>query len=76
MVPPSTETTGEVMASRISDYDREHINEIMEGHGDWFSAQLLRLLQKADHETHEQVRAGFPDHVQLYEDYLKSWEKE
>lgn len=61
-----------VMASKISDYDRENINEIMEGHGDWFSAQLLRLLQKADLGTREQVRRGFPDHVRLYEEWLVS----
>ncbi len=58
------------MAAQVSDWDREHINEIMMGEGDWFSAKLLRLLQKADKETREQVRKGFPDHVRLYEEWL------
>lgn len=60
------------MAAQVSEYDREHISEIMGGHGDWFSAQLLRLLQKADLSTRDQVRQGFPDHVKLYEDWLLS----
>ena len=53
--------------AQISQYDIEHIDDILRGEGDWFSAQLLRLCAKADKNTLEQIRAGFPDHVQLWE---------
>jgi hypothetical protein len=59
------------MAAKISDFDRSHINAIMEGHGDWFSAQLLRLCHKADPTTLDQIRQGFPDHVALYEEWRR-----
>jgi hypothetical protein len=51
----------------ISDYDREHIEEIMGGHGDWFTAQLLRLCAKADANNLERIRRGFPDVVLLFQ---------
>lgn len=59
------------MSARISKYDRENIDMIMDGYGDWFSAQLLRLCRKADLDTLEQIRQGFPDHVRLYEKWVK-----
>ena len=34
---------------------------------DWFSAELLRLIAKADTENRERIRYGFPDHVEAYE---------
>lgn len=58
--------------ARVSDFDVENINEIMDGHGDWFSAQLLRLCQKADQHTLAQIRLGFPDHVLLFEGWRDS----
>lgn len=64
------------MTARISDYDRENIDMIMDGYGDWFSAQLLRLLRKADRGTLEQVRRGFPDHVKLFEQWAENSTKE
>lgn len=57
--------------ARLSDYDRENIDKIMEGHGNWFSAQLLRLCHKADPWTLDQIRRGFPDHVELYETWKR-----
>lgn len=53
--------------SRISEYDRSAVEEIMSGEGDWMSAQIMRLIAKADPVTREQFRLGFPDHVALYE---------
>ncbi len=32
----------------LSEFDRQNIGEIVAGHGDWFSAYLLRLCAKAD----------------------------
>lgn len=56
--------------AKISEFDKENIDRIMGGYGDWFSARLLRLCQKADFETLAQLRLGFPDHVQLYEEWM------
>lgn len=53
--------------AHITKWDEENIDAIMSGQGDWFSAQLLRMCGKADKATLEQIRAGFPDHVQLWE---------
>lgn len=52
-----------------SEYDQANIHIIMNGYGDWFSARLLRLCQKADPANLERIRRGFPDHVALYEQW-------
>ena len=53
----------------ISEFDRHHVYEILTGHGDWFGAQLLRLIEKADSHNRELLRKGFPDYVQAFEDW-------
>lgn len=53
----------------VSAYDYENLDEIMNGHGDWFTAQLLRLCAKADAQNLERIRLGFPDVVAAYEDW-------
>jgi hypothetical protein len=45
----------------ITDYDLEHIGEIIAGDGDWFTAQLLRLMHKADSENFAKLAHAFPD---------------
>lgn len=50
----------------ISDYDRMHIGDLLAGHGDWFTAQLLRLCAKADADNLERIRQGFPEEVAAY----------
>jgi hypothetical protein len=56
--------------SSLSAFDREHVEEIIvRNHGDWFSAQLLRLCAKADSINLEHLRQGFPEHVEAYEDF-------
>ncbi len=52
---------------KISDYDATHVGEILSGHGDWFGAQLLRLIAKADQRNRESIRVAFPDYVAAYE---------
>ena len=47
----------------LSDHDRAHVAEILRGQGDWFSAQLLRLIKRSDHRRREQMRLAFPTHV-------------
>lgn len=51
----------------ISSYDKEHIDDILAGHGDWFTAYLLRLCAKADHKNLELIRLGFPEVVEAFE---------
>jgi hypothetical protein len=52
----------------LSKHDIEHAEEIIaRDHGDWFSAQLLRLIAKADDDNRERIRMGFPEHVALWE---------
>lgn len=50
----------------ISDYDKEHIGEIIAGHGDWFTAQLLRLMHKADSENFAKLAVCFPKEALAY----------
>ena len=57
------------MTSHVSDFDREHMEDIVAGYGDWFSAELLRLIVKADSENRELLRKVFPVHVKAYEDW-------
>jgi hypothetical protein len=54
----------------ISPHDRDNIGRILGGYGDWFSAQLLRLIMKADKQNRERLRLAFPDHVRAYEQYV------
>ncbi len=51
----------------MSDYDKANIRRIIMGHGDWFTAQLIRLCAKADPENLERLRMGFPEVVSAYE---------
>lgn len=57
------------MTATLSQHDRERIDEIMGGYGDWFSARLIRLIAKADRENRELLRQVFPEHVEAYEDW-------
>lgn len=55
--------------SGLSDFDREHIDDILRGAGTWFSADLLRLCAHADDENLARLRLAFPEHVQAYLDW-------
>jgi len=55
----------------LSQFDRENIGAILGGHGDWFTAQLLRLVLKADGHNKELLRLGFPEEVGLVETWQK-----
>lgn len=56
----------------LSDFDRENISKIMAGHGDWFTARLLRLIGKADPEHRMRLALGFPAEVAAAEQWLRS----
>jgi len=51
----------------ISDFDKANVSRIVHGHGDWFSAKLLRLIHVADSTNVELLRRVYPDHVAAYE---------
>jgi hypothetical protein len=50
----------------LSAYDRSHVEEILHGHGTWFSAHLLRLCSRADDENLARTASAFPHHVAAY----------
>lgn len=64
----------EILATRInekklSDYDRENIGNIIAGEGDWFTAQLIRLVVKADPLNRLFLALGFPEVVGAVEEW-------
>lgn len=55
--------------SEMSDFDRTHVGEVM-ATGTWFTADLLRLIHRADTENLEQLRRAFPDEVAAWEAWM------
>lgn len=53
----------------MSEYDKKNIEGILHGEGTWFTAQLLRLIAKADSNNLEKIRKGFPEEVDALEEY-------
>lgn len=54
----------------MSAYDREHIGDLIANVGgdrDWFTANLLRLIAKADTPHRERLRLAFPAEVEAFE---------
>jgi len=54
----------------ISEHDKAHMDDIMAGYGDWFSAELLRLIAKADLTNRDKLRQVFPEHLEAYEKWF------
>lgn len=50
----------------LSDHDKERIGEILAGYGDWFSAELLRLINKADAINLWKLQQMYPEHVNAF----------
>jgi hypothetical protein len=48
----------------MNEYDTENIEPILNGHGDWFNAHLLRLIATADSGNTEKLRVSFPEQVE------------
>ena len=57
---------------KLSDYDRLHISDIMAGRGTNFSAQLLRLIAKADDRNMTIISQVYPEHVAAYKRWMES----
>lgn len=55
----------------LSEWDRDHVTEIMWGEGDWFTAHLLRLILKADDANTAKIAQVFPDEVALVEQWTQ-----
>ena len=53
-------------------WDREHLQEILLGHGDWFTARLIRLIARADPARKERLRLGFPEEVAAVEEWQRN----
>lgn len=53
----------------LSEFDKNNIEDILKGHGDWFTAKLLRLISKADFENRAKLRLGFSEEVLAVERY-------
>lgn len=51
----------------LSQFDCENVVPILRGHGDWFTAQLMRLVVKADSTNRDRLAMGFPEEVLLVE---------
>lgn len=59
----------------LSDFDRAHMRDILDGMGDWYSARLMRalhsLIPHSDAKNLARLRKAFPDEVAAYEDYYR-----
>ena len=53
----------------LSEYDKNHIKQILEGTGDWFTAHLLRLIHRAHGDNRQRLREAYPDEVDLVLSY-------
>lgn len=51
----------------LSNYDLAHLEDLIAGEGDWFSAKLVRLIKKADRSNRDLLRKGFPKEVMAVE---------
>lgn len=47
----------------LSDYDKASVAQILSGHGDWFTAKLMRLIASADSLNREKLFQVFPEVV-------------
>ncbi|KKL17797.1 hypothetical protein LCGC14_2481950 [marine sediment metagenome] len=58
----------------LSEYDRNHISDLVYGHGNWFSAHLIRLIIKADMQDRAKLKQAYPEHVEAVEKWLATGE--
>ena len=57
---------------KLSEYDRLHVAQIMAGRGSNFSAELLRLIAKADERNRTIISQVYPEHVAAYTRWMES----
>jgi hypothetical protein len=51
----------------LTSHDLNRFGYIVQGEGDWFMAQLIRLIHKADKFNRNKIRQGFPYEVFVVE---------
>ena len=52
----------------MSQYDLENVEAVLnDPKADWFGAQLLKLIAKADIHNRSKLRLAFPEYVEAYE---------
>jgi hypothetical protein len=56
----------------LCEFDKDNIGAIIYGHGDWFTAQLIRLIAKADAQNKHLLAKGFPDEVAAVDAWLNT----
>ena len=54
----------------MTEFDKENIMEILHGKGTWFTADLFRLIAKADGENRVKLAQSFPEEVNAVHLYL------
>jgi len=62
---------GILVGGTMSAYDKVNVGQILQGEGDWFGAQLLRLIAKADVDNRLKLSLVYPDYVRAYEAFLE-----
>ncbi len=53
----------------LSDYDKANVAQILSGHGDWFTAKLIRLIASADPLNRKKLFQVFPEVVVCVSDF-------
>lgn len=61
------------MTATPSPHDIIHMEDILSGYGNWFSAELLRLIAKADLDNRELLRRIYPNHVAVFENFIDGY---
>lgn len=51
----------------MSEYDIQNVEIILDGHGTWFTARLLRLIANADRRNRAKLACVFSKEVALVE---------
>jgi hypothetical protein len=54
----------------MNPFDTEHMDAILHGYGDWFTAHLFRLIAKADPSNQAQLAKAFPQQVEAVNKHL------
>jgi hypothetical protein len=55
----------------LSEHDKQNVDRIIGGYGDWFSADLIRLISRSDFSNRERFRVMFPEHVAAWEKWYR-----
>lgn len=53
----------------LTEHDKKNLGEILAGRGTWFTAQLLRLIAKADKHNRHLLGEVYPQEVAAVNEY-------